>query len=118
MCGHAPGSLKQPHLSRPVPLDPHHHHQVGLYSLLFGTDNIAIYVALFSIISVEDLVTVVVIFYAALLVYIGIAVLIIVQCPPVGKCIGDYAKYLVPLLLIGLGLYIVHDSIAWVIPDP
>jgi len=92
--------------------------EVGLYSLLFGTDNIAIYVALFSIISVEDLVTVVVIFYAALFIYIGIAILIIVQCPPVGRCIGDYAKYLVPLLLIGLGLYIVHDSVAWVIPDP
>ena len=92
--------------------------EVGLYALLFGTDNIAIYVALFSVISVEEVVAVIAIFYAALLVYIAIAITIIVQCPPVGKFIGDYAKYLVPLLLIGLGLYILHDSVAWVIPDP
>lgn len=92
--------------------------EVGLYALLFGTDNIAIYVALFCAISIEETVAIIVIFYGALLIYLGLAIFIIVQCPPVGKCIGDYAKYLVPVLLIGLGLYILHDSVAWVIPDP
>ena len=35
------------------------------------------------------------------------------QCPKVGKFIGDNANYLVPIVLITLGLFIVHDSILW-----
>jgi cadmium resistance protein CadD (predicted permease) len=35
------------------------------------------------------------------------------QCPVVGKFIGDNANYLVPFILIGLGLFILHDSIIW-----
>ena len=87
--------------------------EVGLYALLFGTDNIAIYVALFCAVSLKETVEIILLFYFALAVYIVMAIAVIVAMPSVGKAIGEYAKFLVPALLIGLGLFILHDSVAW-----
>lgn len=35
------------------------------------------------------------------------------QCPIVGNWVGENAKYLVPFILIGLGIYIIYYSVAW-----
>jgi len=87
--------------------------EVAIYALMFGTDNIAIYVALFSNVTILEILAVVVFFYSLLLLYLFIAIFIIIQAPPVGKFIGDNANYLVPFVLIGLGLFILHDSVLW-----
>jgi cadmium resistance protein CadD (predicted permease) len=87
--------------------------EVAIYALMFGTDNIAIYVALFSNVTFLEILAVVVFFYSLLLLYLFIAIFIIIQAPPVGKFIGDNANYLVPFVLIGLGLFILHDSVLW-----
>ena len=189
--------------------------EVAIYALMFGTDNIAIYVALFSNVSLLETAAVCLFFYAMLLLYLIMALFIIIQvcsmnlinlhsiprmpqflykipdilsgefssiinawiysvfrmtniinkcvcvcvttaiedvkhpcvlqvnelqhtlclpltsvrfsfclsfsfimatqqqCPKVGKFIGDNANYLVPIVLITLGLFIVHDSILW-----
>ena len=87
--------------------------EVAIYALMFGTDNIAIYVALFSNVTFLEILAVVVFFYSLLLLYLFIAIFVIIQAPPVGKFIGDNANYLVPFVLIGLGLFILHDSVIW-----
>ena len=87
--------------------------EVAIYALMFGTDNIAIYVALFSNVTFLEILAVVVFFYSLLLLYLFIAIFIIIQAPPVGKFIGDNANYLVPFVLIGLGIFILHDSVLW-----
>ena len=87
--------------------------EVAIYALMFGTDNIAIYVALFSNVTFLEILAVVVFFYSLLLLYLFIAIFVIIQAPPVGKFIGDNANYLVPFVLIGLGIFILHDSVIW-----
>ena len=87
--------------------------EVAIYALMFGTDNIAIYVALFSNVTFLEILAVVVFFYSLLLLYLFIAIFVIIQAPPVGKFIGDNANYLVPFVLIGLGVFILHDSVIW-----
>lgn len=53
--------------------------EVTVYALMFGTDNIAIYVALFSGVSLFDSFAVCIFFYSLLLLYLALAMLIIVQ---------------------------------------
>lgn len=53
--------------------------EVTIYALMFGTDNIAIYVALFSGVSLFDSLAVCIFFYSLLLLYLAIAMIIIVQ---------------------------------------
>lgn len=56
--------------------------EVTIYALMFGTDNIAIYVALFSGVSLFDSIAVCIFFYSLLLLYLALAMLIIVQVRP------------------------------------
>lgn len=53
--------------------------EVALYALMFGTDNIAIYVALFSNVTLLETAGVCVFFYVLLLLYLVLAVIIIIQ---------------------------------------
>lgn len=53
--------------------------EVTIYALMFGTDNIAIYVALFSGVSLFESLAVCIFFYSLLLLYLALAILIIVQ---------------------------------------
>jgi cadmium resistance protein CadD (predicted permease) len=53
--------------------------EVCLYSLLFGTDNIAIYVSLFSNMTNVEILFIVVIFYVLLFLFICFAILIVTQ---------------------------------------
>ena len=53
------------------------------------------YVALFCAVSLKETIEIIALFYAALLLYIVMAIAVIVAMPSVGKAIGDYAKFLV-----------------------
>ena len=53
--------------------------EVAIYALMFGTDNIAIYVALFSNVSLLETAAVCLFFYAMLLLYLIMALFIIIQ---------------------------------------
>ena len=53
--------------------------EVAIYALMFGTDNIAIYVALFSNVTFLEILAVIVFFYSLLLLYLFIAVFVIIQ---------------------------------------
>lgn len=55
--------------------------EVAVYALMFGTDNIAIYVALFSNVSLLETLGVCFFFYAMLLLYLVMALFIIIQVP-------------------------------------
>jgi len=87
--------------------------EVILYSLMFGVDNIAIYICLFATLTTVEVAVVIVIFYSLLFIYILLALVILYQCPIVAKAISENAKYLVPFILIGLGIFILSDSVIW-----
>jgi cadmium resistance protein CadD (predicted permease) len=53
--------------------------EVAVYALMFGTDNIAIYVALFSNVSLLETLAVCLFFYVMLLLYLVMALFIIIQ---------------------------------------
>lgn len=53
--------------------------EVTIYALMFGTDNIAIYVSLFSGVTLLESVAVCVFFYSLLLAYLFIAMIVVVQ---------------------------------------
>lgn len=53
--------------------------EVALYALLFGVDNIAIYVSLLCTLTNSEILASIVVFYSLLFVYLGIACLIITQ---------------------------------------
>ena len=53
--------------------------EVAIYALMFGTDNIAIYVALFSNVSLLETLAVCLFFYAMLVLYLIMALFIIIQ---------------------------------------
>ena len=51
--------------------------------------------ALFCAVSLKETIEIIALFYAALLLYIVMAIAVSVAMPSVGKAIGDYAKFLV-----------------------
>lgn len=53
--------------------------EVAMYALLFGVDNIVIYVSLLCSLSNVEILTAIVVFYLLLLTYLGIAIAIITQ---------------------------------------
>jgi cadmium resistance protein CadD (predicted permease) len=63
--------------------------EVAIYALMFGTDNIAIYVALFSNVTLLEILAIIVFFYSLLLLYLFIAVFIIMQV-----CFGKFSSIL------------------------
>lgn len=63
--------------------------EVALYGLLFGTDNISIYVSLICSMTDDEIFLVFAIFYALLTFYLAIAVLIITQVTSVSRLLMD-----------------------------
>jgi cadmium resistance protein CadD (predicted permease) len=60
-----------------------------------------------------EIAVVVIVLYVMLFVIIGVCIFVLVQCPTVGKFVGENARYFVPFMLIGLGIYILYGSIIW-----
>ena len=75
--------------------------EVALYGLLFGTDNISIYVSLICSVTDDEIILVFTIFYALLIFYLGVAVLIITQ---VMLAISLVAEVSLPFLLLDMPL--------------
>jgi cadmium resistance protein CadD (predicted permease) len=86
--------------------------EVTLFALFCSSDNIGIYVAIFISLDPVEVSIVVALFYIMLFMSI-IGAMVLVQYDPVAKFFENNASYLVPALLIPLGLYILSDSIIW-----
>lgn len=86
--------------------------EVAAYALVCSSDNIAIYISIFASMKLWEVLFVTLLFYLCLGFNIAIA-MCLMRCRAVSVCFEDYSKYLVPFLLIGLGMYILSDSILW-----
>jgi cadmium resistance protein CadD (predicted permease) len=86
--------------------------EVTLFALFCSSDNIGIYIAIFISLDPWEVSIVVGSFYVMLLMSI-IGAMILVQYKPIAEFFENNASYLVPALLIPLGLYILSDSIIW-----
>ena len=81
-----------------------------------GGDNVGIYIPLFATASAEVIVTTLVIFYVMLVAWLALAYSL-TRCPGVAEIISTYGHYVIPLVLMGLGLYILSSTVIWV-PGP
>jgi len=86
--------------------------EVTAYALVCSSDNIAIYISIFASLKPWEVIVVTLLFYLCLGFNIATA-MCLMRCRAVSVCFEDYSKYLVPVLLIGLGVYILSDSIIW-----
>jgi cadmium resistance protein CadD (predicted permease) len=75
-----------------------------------GADNIGVYLPLFAGASAGTVVGTVVIFYILLAVWIFSSYLML-RAKFIAEVLSKYGEYAVPPLLIGLGLYILKDSV-------
>ena len=87
--------------------------KVAATAVTIGSDNIAIYVSLFSQITPIEVAEVLICFYILLIIYIILALGTILYCKCIAALFEEYAEYFVPLLLVGLGIYIISGSILW-----
>lgn len=84
--------------------------EVATMTVANGGDNIGIYVPLFSTASAGVIVTTLVIFYVMLLVWCAGAYGM-VRCPPVARFLAEHGKYVVPFLLMALGVYVLWGTV-------
>lgn len=75
-----------------------------------GSEEIGVFFPLFATASTVDLVVTIVTFYALVLLQCFLAYQL-VQCKHIGKFLSRYSKNVMPFLLIGIGLYVLSDSI-------
>jgi len=84
--------------------------EVALVSIANGGDNVSIYMPLFSTSSWEILITTLLVFYLLLFICL-ILTSNIVGIQIVTEFLEKYEKYLIPIVFIGLGFYILSDSV-------
>jgi cadmium resistance protein CadD (predicted permease) len=77
-----------------------------------GADNIGVYLPLFAGASAGTVIGTVVIFYILLAVWIFSSYLML-RAKFIAELLSKYGEYAVPPLLIGLGLYILKDSVVF-----
>mmetsp|Transcript_476 Transcript_476/g.589 ORF Transcript_476/g.589 Transcript_476/m.589 type:complete len:211 (+) Transcript_476:40-672(+) len=75
-----------------------------------GSEEIGVFLPLFATSTTSDLVVIVITFYTLILLQCALAYQL-VRCQHVGKFISRYSKNIMPLVLIGIGLYVLSDSI-------
>ncbi len=101
-----------PRLQRLASVLSPHTYQVAAVTLANGGDNIGIYVPLFASSSLADLAIILTSFLILIAVWCAIA-LYLSSHPLLAKPLTRYGHRLVPVVLIGLGLFIVFESGAW-----
>lgn len=74
-----------------------------------GGDNVGIYIPLFASSSLPSLIVIVVVFLSLVAVWCGIAYYL-ASHPTIAPFLSRYAHRIVPLILIGLGLYILIEN--------
>ena len=75
-----------------------------------GSEEIGVFVPLFATASTSDVIVIIITFYILVLLQCLVAYQL-VKCKYIGKFISRYSKNLMPFILIGLGLYILSESI-------
>lgn len=83
--------------------------QIAAITIANGGDNIGIYVPLFASSTAAELVVILLVFLVMIAVWCAIA-FSLSQHPAVAKLLTRYGHRLVPLILIGLGIYILVES--------
>mmetsp|Transcript_19412 Transcript_19412/g.18761 ORF Transcript_19412/g.18761 Transcript_19412/m.18761 type:complete len:291 (-) Transcript_19412:72-944(-) len=86
--------------------------EVTVFALFCSSDNIGIYIAIFISLNPLEVAIIVGCFYVMLFLSIFGAMLL-VQYKPIADFFDKNASYVVPALLIPLGIYILSDSIIW-----
>lgn len=84
--------------------------EVALIMVGVGSDNVAIYLVIFATDKMHEVVITIVVFYILLVVNVLLAMWLM-RCKSVALCFQDYAETVVPFVLIGLGCFIVYDSV-------
>ena len=77
-----------------------------------GADNIGVYLPLFAAASAGTVIGTIVIFYILLALWI-LSSYLMLRAKFIAELLSKYGEYLVPPLLIGLGLYILKDSVVF-----
>jgi len=86
--------------------------EVALITVANGGDNIGVYIPLFASSSGAVIVTTLVIFYLMLVVWLIVSYNL-VRCPLVADTISRFGEYIVPFVLMGLGLYILWNTVVF-----
>ncbi len=84
--------------------------EVALVMIGVGSDNVAIYMVIFATDKPHQVVITIIVFYIMLLINISLAAWLM-KCKRIALCIQQYAEAVVPFVLIGLGGYILSDSV-------
>jgi cadmium resistance protein CadD (predicted permease) len=84
--------------------------KVTLTIVADGSEEIAVFLPLLATSTPAQVAVITVTFYTLIFLQCFIAYQLI-QCKYIGKCLSKYSKNVVPFVLIGLGLYILSDSI-------
>ena len=84
--------------------------EVALIMIGVGSDNVAIYMVIFATEPISEILLTIFIFYGLLAVNLVLAAWLM-KCKSVALCFQEYAEGFVPLVLIGLGCFIVYDSV-------
>lgn len=88
--------------------------KVAIAGLVVGSDNIAVYISLFAKLKYLDIVVaVLIIFYLLLAFYIFLAYVLVTRVEHISVLIDKYASIGIPILLIALGLFILHESVVY-----
>jgi cadmium resistance protein CadD (predicted permease) len=85
--------------------------KVAVMTVANGGDNIGIYLPLFASLSDKpgSLITTLIVFYILVGVWCAISYALI-RCKFIARTLGEYGHYIVPLLLIALGIYVMYES--------
>ena len=84
--------------------------EVTLMMIGVGSDNVAIYMVIFAVDDVHEILLTILVFYLLLFVNLFLAAFLM-HCRSVATCFQKYAEALVPLLLMVLGGLILQDSV-------
>lgn len=76
-----------------------------------GSDNIAVYVSLFSQTDGADIALIIAVFYFMTIMYAVVCIFVIGNVKGLGETLDILAKPFVPFVLMGIGAYILNDSI-------
>lgn len=83
---------------------------VSVLTVANGGDNVSIYLPLFATATAGEIVETLVIFYVLLFVWC-LASYLMLRCKFVAEALSKYGEFIVPFLLIGLGLYVLSGSV-------
>lgn len=86
--------------------------KVAVMTVANGGDNISIYLPLFATASAGGVVETLVVFYLLLLLWC-LTSFLMVRCSFVARALSSYGVYVVPFLLIALGLYVLRGSVVF-----